>query len=131
MHTLNWENSGPHQGLHRTYSGKVKWPDLERSVTAVHADPRYQDLGYIINDFTECETLEIAEDRIEEIAARNAAAEQSHRFSKTLKKYRVAFVAANPAVRFKVATYLDLHIAKSPAGLFNTLSEARDWLKHG
>lgn len=121
MHIISWETNG----IHRVYSGIVNWPDLEQSVIKVHADIRYEKAKYIINNFLDCTSLELTDENMEEISARNAAAERSHRSN---NGYKVAFVARSSTIRWKVSTYLDIGIATSPAGVFYCLEDARKWI---
>ena len=71
MYKLDWEP----KGLLRTYSGRISWAEVNESISEVHSAPRYEDLSYVINDFSECESVEISRDQIEDIAARVSGAQ--------------------------------------------------------
>jgi hypothetical protein len=128
MYQLTWEASG---GLLRTYSGTVGWAEMNESIAKVHGDPRYEDLRYVINDFTQCDSLDITRDQLEDIAARVSGAEYSHKQRKILKHFRTAYVVTTPTVRDTVVAFFEAIIVDTPVNIFETLPEARAWIQLG
>ncbi|MBK6906401.1 MAG: hypothetical protein IPH08_04540 [Rhodocyclaceae bacterium] len=127
MYKLDWEP----KGLLRTYSGRVSWAEVNESISEVHSAPRYEDLSYVINDFSECESLEITRDQIEDIAARVSGAEYAHKPQKILRHFKTAYVATSPSMRNTVTTFISATIVNTSVNIFGTVLEARAWVTQG
>lgn len=117
-----WE----HKGVLKRLSGHVSAEEFVRSVEAIQADPRFDDIRYVINDFSQVTSHELDADLLQELAAIQYGAQ-----------------ASNPQVR---AVYAGLKHDPELAGLlqsiligakrsvyrvavFETLPQARDWLQ--
>ena len=108
-------------------SSRVSWAEVNESISEVHSAPRYEDLSYVINDISECESVEITRDQLEDIAARVSGAEYEHKF----RHFKTAYVATSPSVRNTVATFISATIVDTPVNIFGTVLEARAWVTQG
>lgn len=113
-----WE---PRGALH-ILDGVMDQRVLEQSLIEFHADPRYDDIHFLIVDCLNCAGITITVSKIEELAARSAAATR-RKFS-----YRVAVVTTS----FEIAALIDLvdqlKFGTQEFQCFATMQEARNWI---
>ena len=116
---LNWEALG----VHRKLIGQVRGAELLASVMEVEGDPRFDELRYTINDLSECEQLSVTREDVQHIAAVDYAASRSN------PRIRVAVVGSMPQLRELIDLYSQTAQDAYPMRLFQTLEEARVWLR--
>lgn len=111
--------------LHRRLSGGVDGAEVWHALQSAHADPRYDDVRLVVNDFSACTSLSLQPHFAEEIGALSGAAERSFR------RIRFAFVATDAGVIKEIRAYLDAMkaFASYHAELFATVPEALHWLE--
>lgn len=117
VYSLHWESSS----LYRKYSGKIGWRELEKSVIEGHANFRMDSVRFVINDFLDCESVEVNAESIEELAARSSINEKNN------SRYSVAFVVTNTDVKSVIDAYLAFGLTKAPTRCFSTVEEAWAW----
>ena len=123
MHTITWE---PH-GLIRRLYGRSNWSEFYELSISTQADPRYDNVRYIIIDVLDWshDGLAVSQDEIDELAAITAVANQ-----RLPKDTQVAVVTRDQRVcelaeRFRTSRY-----ANRRYGVFSTVDAARAWCDH-
>jgi hypothetical protein len=75
---LACENRWEGKGLYRLYLRKISGKDLLNSNLTIQGDPRFDDLRYIVNDFTKVEEFDGREIDISRIAMVDSVAAKSN-----------------------------------------------------
>lgn len=115
---LIWES----RGVIKRYFGVLTSTDLVEPVERTEADPRFDDLRYVINDFLAVERLELAPFDVEYVAAVDHAAAKSNH------DIWIAVVTTASDVIAVVERYADLSQNAYPTKIFDTMAQARAWL---
>lgn len=116
---LVWEPDG----VLKRFSGTVPADEFLRSVKQVQGDSRFDDMRYIISDFSAAQADKIGEDVLTELSAMHYGAYASN------PNCRIAFITTDQPFGERVKRMLlspdmmSYQVEVSP-----TLSEARDWL---
>lgn len=119
-HELVWE----HRGVHKRLSGQVSAAEFQRSVELIQADARFDDIRYVINDFTAVGGHGLDEQHLLELAAIQYGAQASN------PQVRVVYVGCDPELaRLLRAILIDSQRSAYQVALFETLPQARDWLQ--
>lgn len=113
-----WET----QGLVRRLYGCLTADELAQSAAIVQADPRFDEMRYIINDCRDCDGVSVSSDAIEEIAAIDGAA------ARVNNKIRIATVSVDPEVLAITDMYESADYVPFVCQNFSTMDEAREWL---
>ena len=117
-----WEN----KGVLKRLSDHVSAEEFVRSVEAIQADPRFDDIRYVINDFSQVSSHELDADLLQELAAIQYGAQASN------PQVRAVYVGlgGDPVLAQLLQAIL---ISSQPSiyrvTLFDTLPQARDWLQ--
>lgn len=109
-------------GVVRRFVGRISGPDMANSAIAIQSHPRFDEIRYVLNDFSDCTGVDIDPDLVEEMAARAAIA------ARTLRSFRVAVVTTLPEVVAIAETFRRLAFADYPIREFDTMEAARAWL---
>jgi hypothetical protein len=110
-----WED----HGVVRQFSGKVGDREFIQSSIEIQADPRFDNLGYVIQDFSRCTELAVDDDTIEEGVARASIALLSK------LHFRVAFVGTLPGLRDLTAKMANSSFCPPHLRTFETMEDAR------
>lgn len=116
---LVWEPDG----VLKRFSGTVAADEFLRSVKQVQGDSRFDDMRYIISDFSAALADKIGDDVLTELSAMHYGAYASN------PNCRIAFVTTDPAFAERIRRILlspdmrSYHVEVSPS-----VTEARDWL---
>jgi hypothetical protein len=111
------------EGVIRQFSGNVSAREFIQSVEQVQGDSRYDDLHYIINDFSSATATALNEEVFTELAVLYYGAYASH------PNCRVVFVTTDPALAALVRKVLQKGpVVSYSTEVFPTVGEARDWL---
>ena len=114
-HKIIWEP----KGVYKHFSGFLSFEEYARTQEQILADPRVDQIRYIINDFLDVDSYSVAPDQVEYSAALNRGTSYSN------PRIRIAYVTTRPAVRLLVKT------ASASSSLtlkdFPTLEAARTW----
>lgn len=72
-------NSWKNNGLHRTFSGTITGKEVLISNINIQCDQRFNDIDYVLNDFTGIESYSVSNFHVSEISAMdNAAAHKNN-----------------------------------------------------
>ncbi len=85
----SWEDD---HGLYRTFTGRTSCAEIMHANTGLHSNPRFDEIKYIINDFTGVSEFEVSAVDIKESIAIDKAA------SKSKRKLKVAMVATEESL---------------------------------
>ena len=113
-----WE----HHGIYVRYSAQSNAEEFVKLIEAFQADIRYDEVRYIVHDFTACTGFSFSTSEIEELSAKDAAAALSKR------KHRVAIVSDRTDVRAMVQVYVATGFhAEDKVRLISDIAVARQW----
>lgn len=114
-----WED----QGLVRRHDGTVSLREIAQSDAEVQADPRFDAIHYIIDDFRDCKNLiDVDLELINELAA---IASVAVRYPKV---FRHAVVTKSPEVNAWAGDFANSGFLSHPVGRFRHVFEARQWV---
>jgi hypothetical protein len=114
-----WEE----KGLYRVFSDALESSDLFDEQEGVYADPRFDDLRYQINDFTNLVDIHISLDDVSKIAAIDKAAALSN------PNIISAIVAIDDTQLALISWYMAQAISSPWATkTFRSVEEAREWI---
>jgi hypothetical protein len=117
-HQTFWED----HGICVRYSAQSTAREITKLIEAFQADTRFDEVSYIVHDFTECTGLVFSEQEIEELSAKDAAAALSKR------KHRVAVVSDRADVQAMIQVYVATGFhADDKLRLFSDIGAARQW----
>ena len=117
-----WEN----KGVLKRLSGHVSADEFVHSVEAIQADPRFDDIRYVINDFSQVSSHELDEDLLQELAAIQYGAQASN------PQVRAVYVGlkSDPVLaQLLQSVLIGSQRSVYRVALFETLPQARDWLQ--
>ena len=119
-HTIEQEE----KGLYRKFTGIISGDEILESNFDTHRLPEYQELHYIINDFSDADGHAI------EIAHTQAYASSDKVIANAKGQLKIAIVATRPDMMELAKNYIRLMEA-SPFGcqLFQHLKDARRWVE--
>lgn len=116
---LVWEPDG----VVKRFSGTVSADEFLRSVKQVQGDSRFDDVRYIISDFSDGLADKISEDILTELSAMHYGAYASN------PNCRIAFVTTDQAFAERIRRILlSPDMISYQVEVSATLAEARDWL---
>lgn len=116
---LVWEP----EGVVKRFSGTVSADEFLRSVKQIQGDSRFDDVRYIVNDFSEATGDNIGEDALTDLSAMHYGAHASN------PNCRIAFVTNDQAFAERIKRILlSPDIVSYQIEVSTTLTEARDWL---
>ena len=103
-------------------SGDISTEEFLKINSDPYGDPRLDDLRYLIVDFINVKSIDLPEKKIMQIQGMDEAAAMSN------PHLKIAFIANTEETR-KIAEFYG---ADSPweCGIFETVEEARSWLKN-
>lgn len=114
---LIWEP----QGLCKVYRGHVTARELQDSVNASHADPRFDHIRFQISDLLQVESYELRPDAVDDASAHGLGAMLHHR------PMCMAYAATQPGVRALVERVVAMMGSVIPMAIFDNMDEARAW----
>ena len=116
---LVWEPDG----VLKRFSGTVSADEFLRSVKQIQGDSRFDDVRYVINDFSGAAADKLCEETLTELSAMQYGAYASN------PNCRIAFVTTDQAFAESVKRILlSPDMMSYQVEVTPTLSEARDWL---
>jgi len=118
-HTIIWEP----EGYYRKFEGEVSGEEILDSNFELQADPRFQSIKYVINDFTQIESHTI------EIAHTNAYATTDEIVSLTKGALKIAIVVVNDDLLALAENYRQQMLGnRFDCEIFQSLDDARKWV---
>lgn len=114
--TLQWEP----RGVVRAMTGEIGADELLESVADLQNDPRFDQLRFLVEDFSEVESVQLDEAGLDMVIATTIGAAFSN------PHIRIAVVATTPPVRSLARQFAE----HSPyvTQIFQTLAAARVWI---
>lgn len=117
-HTTSWEP----RGIVVEYRDQVTDLEVQRVVTNFQADHRYDDVRYILHDFSRVDRISHSPEVMVEISAQDSAAALSN------PEHRVAIFPWSPALEAMVEDYLSSGLrGRDKVRLFADSHSARRW----
>lgn len=115
---LTWEP----QGVCRTYFGDVSIAERRASFDAISADPRFDELRYVVTDYLAVQAYEVTPEATAEIAAMHIGP------LFTNPHILIAAVATRPDVLAAINEFRSYRFTQAPYQVFGTMAEARAWI---
>jgi len=114
-HTNKWED----RGLRRIFSGNITAEEVLKSNLAMHGDARFDDIKFILNDFTQIEGFEVSHIEIKQIS------KFDHVAALTNKKLKIIIVATDESLLKWIYAYIE-QMQNSPLEcvVFKSLDDA-------
>lgn len=112
-------------GVTKRFFNIVTNDDMLLSVYESEADPRFENLRYVINDFVEIEGCDFETPVAERIAVQDRGAAFSN------PNIRIAVVTTHPQVIAAAEVYIASPLNVYQTRIFATIPEARAWLGLG
>jgi hypothetical protein len=109
------------RGAVKRFWGVVSSADMLRSVVETEADPRFDTLRYVINDFLAISHLTFSAEDVSEVATMDLGA------SRTNPAIKIAIVATMAELIAFAHQYADSDLNVYPTRIFATMGEARAW----
>ena len=120
-HKNTWES----EGLYRKFTGEVRGDEILKSNFELHIDPNFQNIKYIINDFTEITSHSI------EISHTEVYATTDDIISNTKGKLKIALIVIQPDHIDLAKNYRALMQDKLfECEIFKTIEDARKWVSN-
>lgn len=118
-HQNKWEENG----LYRIFTDKITGDEILTSNLSIHGDSRFDDIRYVINDFTQIVEFEAAEIDILKISTIDNVAARSNSYLK------IALVATSESLLKWIHQYC-IQMQDSPfeCEIFNKLDDAYQWV---
>lgn len=111
------------EGVVRRFSGSVSAAEFINSVERVQGDPRYDDMHYVINDFSAVPSVSFSDETFTELAVLHYGAFVSN------PNCRVVFVTTDNMLAGMAHRILQHGpVISYQTEVFPTEAEARDWL---
>ena len=107
------------EGVHKSFTGFVSGRELTESATKVQGDPRFDEMRYLINDFSNIAGNDLSIDAFLDLAAANYGAHASN------PNCRIVFVTTDPGLMKIIENTL---MSSYQVEIKPTLLDARDWL---
>lgn len=110
------------QGFYRKFSADCSVREIVDSNLESHGDPRFDEIAYVINDFTEVENFDLDVEDIRIIASLDGAAAISR------PALKIAVVALNPDIVSWFRLYMEcIEDTGYQSRLFTSVEDAREW----
>ena len=118
-HTYTWETNG----LLRKFTGEISPEDILQSNFELHIHPKFEEIKYIINDFTEVTDL------IVDVSHTKIYASTDDIISDTKGKFNIAIVVTKDA-HFDLANNYrnEMKNRSFKCEIFQTIEDARKWV---
>lgn len=113
-----WET----KGVLKIFSGDISGDEVFNATVEIEADPRFDEITYVINDFLQITSVTVVDKDIARLAAIDRAA------ARTNPNIRIAVVTQTDRIRESAQQYAEM-MKGSPyqARVFDSVEQARDW----
>ena len=106
---MPYTNEWKDKGLHREFSGTITGREVLESNLSIHGDKRFDDIDYVLNDFTNIDGFDISDLDVEEVATiDNVAAHANHRL-------KIIIIATDKGF----LKFVDLYLTQMEDSLFD------------
>jgi len=121
---MPYENHWDKQSLYRRFTGVVNGEEILLSNLELHAEPNFQTITSIINDFTEVTAVQI------EMAHTEVYAKTDDVIANSKGKLKIALVVDKPDLIALATNYRELMQGKLfECEIFNNIDEAQQWVE--
>ncbi len=121
---MTYSNEWQKRGLVRRFNGKITAKEIVNANLSLHGDARFDDLLYVINDFTLLEDFEVTDADIMLISSIDQIA------TLTNPLLKIAIVATMPDLLSWIEAYMaQMEESAYECQLFSTFKEAEEWVK--
>ena len=118
-HTNNWQE----HGLIRDFSGTISGTEIIDSNLEMHGDRRFDQINYVINDFSKVIDCLVSEDELRMMSITDEIAKNCNRYLK------IALVATQENIVELAKVYCEMmRDAAYDAEIFTTLEDAHAWV---
>ena len=118
-HLNKWESNG----LYRGFSNKITGEEVLKINLDIQGDPRFDDIRYVINDFTGIVDFDISDSDIEKIVAMDNAA------SKSNPKIKIALISIFEPLLVWINNYCDaMQGSRYECKIFDNTQDAYKWV---
>lgn len=117
---MPFENRWGHRSVHKRFFGDMTVAEFVLSMELVQGDPRFDDLAFAINDFTEATLPPLTEADTQTFAAFGIGASYSN------PKIKIAVITADPMAKTMALKYAA--VAPFELKIFSTRAEMLAWL---
>ena len=125
-HQTNWEQ----EGLCRIYTGKISGDEVFNSNLAIQGDPRFVDIKYVINDFTEINEFIVGKIDILNIAAMDNFSAIDNIVCKGNTTLKIAIIAIFEPLLEWINLYIEsMQGSLYQCKLFENIDDAHEWVK--
>ena len=112
------------EGIHKKYTGLVSGREMIESAQKIQSDRRFDEMRYVINDFSEISGHDLSVEAFLDLAASNYGAHASN------PNCRIVFVTIDQGLTKMVEdTLMSPGLSSYQVVVKPTVSEARDWLE--
>ncbi|MBI5785336.1 MAG: hypothetical protein HZA64_07770 [Rhodocyclales bacterium] len=119
---MTYEVAWEGRGAVKRFFGHVTEDDMLQSVLETESDRRFDDLRYVINDFTDITGSSVTLPTIEDIAIADIGASHSN------PSIRIAVVTTDPDIEALVNHYANSPLNAYETRIFSSMEAARVWL---
>lgn len=117
-HTLTWQQNG----LLRDFSGQISPEEILKSNFDLHVDPRFEEIKYVINDFTKVTDLSVNKDHTKIYASTDDV------ISDSKGKLKIAIIAVEDGHIALAKNYrAEMKNKNFVCEIFNNAEEAQAW----
>lgn len=122
---MSYENRWEGEGLYRLYTNKITGKEVLESNLSIQGDSRFDNLRFIVNDFTDITEFEVSENDISKIVAIDNAAARSN------ANIKIAIVATNADLLEWIRLYSEKmeNSSYKYIRIFDTIDEAYEWAR--
>jgi len=118
-HLNTWEN----KGLYRKFENKISGEEVLTSNLTIQGDPRFDDIRYVINDFTQIVDFEVSGADINIIAATDNAAAISN------PSIKIAIVSTHDPLLAWIKHYCEImKDAPFECKIFDNINDTYKWV---
>lgn len=120
---MSYTNKWEKEGLYRIFTDKISGEEVLRSNLAIQGDARFDDIKYVLNDFTQTVEFEISDMDVNKIVATDGVAAISN------ARLKIAIVATLESLLDWIHLYCE-KMQGSPfeCNVFTNLDDAREWV---
>lgn len=118
-HTNNWTSDG----LIRAFTGTITGPEIIESNFEMHGDQRFDDINYVINDFSQVDECAVSEEEVQMLPIIDEVATNAN------DKLKIAIISTHDEITKLAKVYCEMMLqATYDARLFDNFDDAQTWV---
>lgn len=120
---MPYQNKWEEVGLHRTFTGTISGQEVLTANLSIQGDPRFDDINFVLNDFTAIDGFDVTEIDISKIVATDNAAAISN------PNLKIAIVATDKSLLEWIYMYLGkMETSPYQCQIFHNKNDALTWV---